>query len=73
MSKGKWHGVDQSQIVFSMTADSSNAFEADQSHLSYFEEDEEAKGYNFLKLEGKVCNYNYGFLVEDQAFWFWPY
>ena len=51
-----------------MTADSSNAFEADQSHLSYFKEDEEARGYNFLKLEDNPCNYNYGFLVEVLKF-----
>eukprot|EP00262_Sarcandra_glabra_P016142 TRINITY_DN5165_c0_g1_i1.p1 TRINITY_DN5165_c0_g1~~TRINITY_DN5165_c0_g1_i1.p1 ORF type:complete len:325 (-),score=77.11 TRINITY_DN5165_c0_g1_i1:300-1274(-) len=67
-------------------ANSSNFFEQDQSDLSHTEEDEEdmskksllSLAYTFPKLEDGVYSdpptnsCNYGFPVEDQAFWFWP-
>ncbi|PKA64497.1 Homeobox-leucine zipper protein HAT5 [Apostasia shenzhenica] len=52
-------------------ADSSNVFEPDQSDLSYAEEEEEVKGYHFLRLEDSSSQYV--FPVEDQAFLFWPF
>lgn len=68
-------------------ADSSNVFEPDQSDVSHAEEDEEDNlsrsllppSYHFPKLEDSVypdppaSSCNYGFPVEDQACWYWPY
>lgn len=51
--------------------DSSNAFEPDQSGISYVEEDEEVEGYHqFLKLEDNSGSFD--FPVEEQALWLWP-
>lgn len=58
--------------------DSSYAFEADQSDLSQDEEDN-LPSYIFLKLEDvdysdpPTSSCNFGFPVEDHAFWSWSY
>ncbi|XP_039142551.1 homeobox-leucine zipper protein HAT5-like isoform X1 [Dioscorea cayenensis subsp. rotundata] len=54
--------------LFELT-DSSNAFEPENSDLSYVEEDEKVKQYSCMKLEDSSGNYDYA--LEDQGLWLW--
>ncbi|XP_042480293.1 homeobox-leucine zipper protein HAT5-like [Macadamia integrifolia] len=76
------HYTDAGHSSLLEPADSSHVFELDQSDLSQDEEDNLSESlfppaYNFPKLEDGLYldppenSCNYGFLVEDQSFWFW--